>query len=197
MRPKFLICAAIPTLLILALGGSIACAQGTGTGTGTGTIGAASGQGLSRDAFSDTNSSSTFSTDSGAGASSAPGQASNRSGGGMGAFGGGGANFFSQLFGGQAAVGSSGRRTLRALLRAEFDVVRPQATQVANLLSNRLTNIGSLRNLSTPIQVEIVDRVATLRGEVNSEQQKDLAERITRLEPGVSSVVNQLVVTPK
>lgn len=205
MRPRSIGSMLLLAVAVSALASSSALAQtgGTGTGTGTGTTGtgSTSGQGLTRDAFSDDNSTDVFSTDTGPGAGSTTGQTNNRAGnnGGAGAFGGmgGGANIFSQLFGGQSATNSSARRVLRAPMRVQFDVVRPPAPQIANVLSNRLANIGSLKGLSTPIQVEIVDRVATLRGEVNSEQQKDLAERMTRLEPGVSSVVNQLVVTPQ
>ena len=44
------------------------------------------------------------------------------------------------------------------------------------------------------IRVQISDRVATLSGTVNTASEKDWAERITRLEPGISSVRNELKI---
>ena len=195
------------TLLVTACGiclvmSSSAFAQMGAGGTGTSGGGGGSNQNLptlTLGGFSTDNSNSAF------GANDTPGAASNTAsqqtttGRGGNAFGGafggqgGAGNFFSQLFGG-ANTTTSSRRTLRAPLRADFEVIRPASNEVATVLNNRLAHIGSLRNLEQPIEVQVVDRVATLRGRVDSESQKELAARMASLEPGVSSVVNEIVV---
>ena len=97
-----------------------------------------------------------------------------------------------QLFGGQQ-VQNTGRRVLRAPLRADFEVIRPSTEQVATQLEGRFVNIRPLRGVGD-IRVQMVDRTAILTGTVGTAKQKDIAERITRLEPGISTVQNQLVV---
>ena len=42
--------------------------------------------------------------------------------------------------------------------------------------------------------VQVAGRIATLRGEVNSQRERRMAERIVALEPGISDVKNELVV---
>ena len=49
---------------------------------------------------------------------------------------------------------------------------------------------------SNPGQIEIQGRTVILRGSVATEHDRDLAERVVRLEPGVEQVQNQLVVAP-
>ena len=61
-------------------------------------------------------------------------------------------------------------------------------------IQRRFTNIQPLRTVGDSIQVDVVNRVATLRGVVETERQKEMAERMARLEPGISTVVNELVV---
>ena len=102
-------------------------------------------------------------------------------------------SILSQLFGGGQQV-QQGRRTLRAPLRADFDVIRPANTQVASTLQTRFINIRPLKNVGGEIRVQLVERTAILTGSVETARQRDFAERITRLEPGVSEVQNQLVV---
>ena len=105
-------------------------------------------------------------------------------------------NIFSQLFGGGNQPQAS-RRTLRAPLRVDFDVIRPDNTSVATQLEKRFVHIKPLKGVGNNIQVQVIDRVATLTGTVNTATEKDMAERITRLEPGISSVRNELTVRPK
>jgi hypothetical protein len=104
-----------------------------------------------------------------------------------------GGNILSQLFGGNQQTQSS-RRTLRAPLRVDFDVIRPDNTTVATQLEQRFVHIKPLKGVGSNIQVQVIDRVATLTGSVNTAAEKDMAERITRLEPGISSVRNELTV---
>ena len=104
-----------------------------------------------------------------------------------------GGNIFSQFFGGQQQT-QSGRRILRAPLRADFSVIRPDNSMVAINLQKRFVNIKPLMKVGNDIRVQITDRVATLSGTVNTASEKDWAERITRLEPGISSVRNELKI---
>ncbi|MBN1855173.1 MAG: BON domain-containing protein [Pirellulales bacterium] len=55
--------------------------------------------------------------------------------------------------------------------------------------SSRITRLG-------PLSVSIDDRIATLQGVVATDEDRRLAEVLARFEPGVSEVVNQLVVQP-
>jgi hypothetical protein len=49
----------------------------------------------------------------------------------------------------------------------------------------------------TPVRVDIVGRTAVLRGKVATRHDRDLADRVVRLEPMVDDVVNLLeVVNP-
>ena len=104
-----------------------------------------------------------------------------------------GRNIFSQFFGGQQQT-QSGRRILRAPVRADFSVIRPDNSMVAVNLQKRFVHIKPLMKVGNDIRVQISDRVATLSGTVNTASEKDWAERITRLEPGISSVRNELKI---
>ncbi|WP_390621871.1 BON domain-containing protein [Crateriforma conspicua] len=48
---------------------------------------------------------------------------------------------------------------------------------------------------SSPIEVSVQGRTATLRGLVASESEKSMAETLVLFEPGISTVTNQLRVT--
>ncbi|HRE99073.1 MAG TPA: BON domain-containing protein [Pirellulaceae bacterium] len=194
----------IALLVVMALSVLPAAAQqgggtgGTGGGAG-GTGGAATGgsQGelptldLSGQ-FSENNTSSAF-TDNRRTAAQTGGQAGGGQRGGF-TMSGGPGGLLGQLFGGQFSAPTSSRRLLRAPMKVEFDVVRPESTQVADVLSNRFANIAPLRQVGSSISVDVDNRVATLRGTVDTQRQKEMAERMTRLEPGVSSVVNLITV---
>lgn len=47
-----------------------------------------------------------------------------------------------------------------------------------------------------PIDVEVHQGVATLKGKVRSDKQKSKAEKLAKKVKGVSSVTNQLVISP-
>lgn len=49
---------------------------------------------------------------------------------------------------------------------------------------------------SSPITVQLTGRVAVLRGTVQSEHGRDIAARLALLEPGISDVQNELIVSP-
>lgn len=127
--------------------------------------------------------------------------AGNGGGGGMGGMGGGGGNFLQSLFGGggfsgagMGTQGQSARRTLRAPLRVAFDVTRPTSTTVSTQFQNRLTTLPAFREIAPGVQISVENRVATLEGSVKTQRDKELVERLAKLEPGISDVKNNLTV---
>jgi osmotically-inducible protein OsmY len=67
-----------------------------------------------------------------------------------------------------------------------------------NLLYDRvIRRLANDRDLKTTgIEVEVKDRVVTLRGMVESEKLRQRAETVTRKTDGVKKVVNELKVRP-
>jgi len=78
-------------------------------------------------------------------------------------------------------------------LSIAFDVTPPPAEAVAEDLARLLQAAPSL-HATSPIEVSVEGRVATLRGEVASERDRLLAERLILFEPGIDSVRNELKV---
>jgi osmotically-inducible protein OsmY len=113
----------------------------------------------------------------------------------QGRFGMNGFNQFSSMYG--TAMMSSifnRRQQLRMPLTLGFTpVVRPNAADVGTRVQTRLAKIPQLRG-NGPLTVEMNSRVAILRGEVLSEDARDLVARVVLLEPGISDVRNELRV---
>jgi osmotically-inducible protein OsmY len=106
-----------------------------------------------------------------------------------------GMNQFSSMYG-TAMMNSifSRRQQLRMPLTLGFTpVVRPSTADVGARVQTRLTKIPRLRG-NGPLTVEMDGRVAVLRGEVASKDDRDLIARVVLLEPGVSDVRNELQV---
>ncbi len=61
-------------------------------------------------------------------------------------------------------------------------------------LTNRRLAERLQESLGVPVQVTVVDRKATLRGQVPDAHSKTLAQLLVQFEPGVSTVENQLTV---
>ena len=79
-------------------------------------------------------------------------------------------------------------RQIRDSLSGQFSGIdRSQARSRVVLGSSRVF-------AGAKIQVQANARIVTLRGQVNSDRERKLAERIARFEPGVDRVVNQLTV---
>ena len=77
----------------------------------------------------------------------------------------------------------------------DFPLMRPTATVGTSIPVERLIKHLQFRlRLDTPIALEFQDRTACLHGTVATEQQRELAGLILRLEPGVDTVKNELVV---
>lgn len=84
------------------------------------------------------------------------------------------------------------RRQFRVPLRLGFKPALSEShvsTNFKNLLS-RIPQVAS----SSSINVSMAGRMAVLTGTVQSEAERDLVARLARLEPGISSVQNDLVV---
>lgn len=67
-----------------------------------------------------------------------------------------------------------------------------QVEQVAN---QRIVQIPQRHGLGS-VNVSMQGRVATITGTVTTEKQRRMSELLMRLEPGVSSVQNNVIVTP-
>lgn len=101
-------------------------------------------------------------------------------------------------------VGGSGpgftvpRRSMRARLRNQISVpnVQFRDQNTSSRFQQRLVRIPALQNVNvTGVNISVEDRKATLTGTVSTPQQKQLVERMARLEPGIYSIDNQIRVT--
>jgi hypothetical protein len=81
--------------------------------------------------------------------------------------------------------------TIRTNYAADLGTPIRKSSQVSSTLATRLKNLPAIHWNSSP-QVEVQGRTVILRGEVASEHDRDLAERVTYLEAGVDRVENQL-----
>jgi hypothetical protein len=101
-----------------------------------------------------------------------------------------------------AQGGVSNTRTIRPSLRLGFTPILRPATEVNRLVTRRFASISNrISALSTTqahfqgINITVADKgIVTLKGSVASEDAKRLAANILRMEPGVRSVKNELVV---
>jgi BON domain len=116
-------------------------------------------------------------------------------GGGMGGMGG----YSQNGRGGQYGMGgTSPQSNPAAQVRMQIAIAFPRArgvasSQVSTAFAGRLATLPAL-HWSSPPKVEMQGRTAVLRGTVATEHDRDLAERVARLEPTVSQVVNLLAV---
>lgn len=117
--------------------------------------------------------------------------------GGMGGMGGLGRGGMNQMQGGAGAQAS---RLIRTRIRVGF---QPRVAIAASTISanNAVTRILDRAIVSRsigrlPIKVEMEGRTAVLKGTVESDHDRGLAERLAMLEPGISDVRNELTVGP-
>lgn len=78
-------------------------------------------------------------------------------------------------------------------VKIAFDYPAPKSPQVSSALVQQLKGTPGLQ-LTSPIEVSVEDRTATIRGEVASERDRSLVEQIALFEPGISSVRNLLTL---
>ena len=91
------------------------------------------------------------------------------------------------------------RRTNRYTPRLKFDsesfpMARPDTVDLRGTAERITKHLQSRLRLDRPIGLEFQGRTANLRGTVSTERQKEIAALILRLEPGVDTVKNELVV---
>ena len=77
----------------------------------------------------------------------------------------------------------------------EGDVTRPTEEAIARDLA-RLRGVSPEYHLTSRIEASAAGGFATLRGEVASERDRTLIERLVLFEPGISAVRNDLKVVP-
>lgn len=85
-------------------------------------------------------------------------------------------------------------RSLRATVSLGFTPPAADPNQVGSAMARRLAALPALHWKTRP-QVQMQGQTAILRGEVATQHDRDLAERVVRLEATVDQVQNQLVVT--
>ena len=96
----------------------------------------------------------------------------------------------------QRPTASPGRAAMyQPRLKVGFDVPLPAEQQVQAQLTNLLRSCPHLHQTS-PIEVLLEGRTATLRGTVASERDRILAQQLILFEPGISQVKNELTVRP-
>lgn len=74
-----------------------------------------------------------------------------------------------------------------------FDYPLPASAEVEATLAQQLLRIPGMERLG-PIEVSVVGQTAILRGAVASDHQRDVAEQLVLLEPGIREVQNELYV---
>lgn len=87
------------------------------------------------------------------------------------------------------------RQKLIVPLSLGFEVSRVSSTASGDIIAKRLAKLPGLA-LTSPLEVSLNSDEATLRGTVATERDRELAERLVLLEPGVSRVRNELQVAP-
>ncbi len=96
------------------------------------------------------------------------------------------------IAGGRGAARDLGE--ISAIVEVGFEPPMPTLAEMTSSLQTRFEKAGVSR-LDSPIDVVIESDTVVLRGTVGSAHQRLLAENLARLEPGVRSVRNELVVS--
>ncbi len=100
--------------------------------------------------------------------------------------------------GGRTGMGGNSNQNqskIRASVRLGFSMPLAPADQRTQVVQTRFANLPLGDRVRNP-QVSITGRTATIRGEVASQDDARLVERLLKLEPGIDNVVNQLAVAP-
>jgi hypothetical protein len=116
--------------------------------------------------------------------------------GGLGGGIGGGFGALGNLFGGLGrGTTQSAKPVLRTRLRSGISVPPTSPAQVQRVASQRFRRLPSSQSQLRGINVTMQGRTAVIRGQVSTERDRRMSEMLMRLEPGVSAVDNQVVVT--
>jgi hypothetical protein len=92
-----------------------------------------------------------------------------------------------------AGRGNMTNRTLPRRLVVAFEYRSPQPVQITSTMTRRLAGGSRIASLA-PIEVGVSERTAILRGTVATVHDRDLAEQLALLEPGISDVRNEIQV---
>lgn len=187
---------AIAACALVGLSASHCAAQGTDTGD----VGQTAGAGLSTGQDADEVFGSGIDRGGAIGASTVAPIGSNENatattgrGATGGGFGGGAfGNALNSLFGG-GANNQSSTPAIRTRLRSAIKVAPMNPLTVANSARQNLARL-SVPSAVANVNIQMEGRTATLTGVVASEEQRRMSELLLRLEPGVSKIVNQVVV---
>lgn len=94
-----------------------------------------------------------------------------------------------------AMSASPGQQRYRTVRSVAFDYPQPDTPRVGAALAGRFQSTGALQKLG-PIAVQVQGRTAILRGEVATDHDRVIAEKLALLEAGISDVQNELTVAP-
>jgi hypothetical protein len=92
-------------------------------------------------------------------------------------------------------AGANAKQQIRTTLVVGFSAPKPVSSVLGKRLETHLTATRGIERLG-PIQVSVIGREVVLQGTVRSEHDRDLAEQLALLEPGVGAVRNELQVLP-
>ena len=106
---------------------------------------------------------------------------------GLGGFGGG--NFGMGMMGGNA----QGRKSIRASVRPEIEMSARGAADLSARTTSRFSNLPAAQKFPN-VNARYENGSVVLRGSVATEKDKKMMERLMKLEPGVDSVKNELLV---
>lgn len=109
--------------------------------------------------------------------------------GGMGLGGFGAGNFGMGLMGGNA----QGRKSIRASVRPEIEMSAKGAADLSARTTSRFSNLPAAQKFPN-VNASYENGSVVLRGSVATEKDKKMMERLMKLEPGVDSVRNELLV---
>lgn len=91
--------------------------------------------------------------------------------------------------------GNTNQQQVRVSLKLGFAGGGSVSSATTAQLEKRFTRLPGL-NLVSPVQVVVEKDVVVLRGRVASQSDRELAEAIARMEPGIEDVRNELSVGP-
>lgn len=177
---------------------STAFNNGTTVSGGTAAGGTAAAGGLANQATGSQFGANGFSNATGTGATGGLGGGIGGGlGGGLGGFGRGGFGGLGGLGGlgggGMGNTSASAKKMIRPIVRPDIEVERPSGATTATNAQLRLTRIQMPKRLKGVISSVEGDYVV-LRGQVATESDKRMVERLVKLEPGIDSVRNEVTV---
>ena len=145
---------------------------------------------------------SAFSNGAAAGATGATGATGGLGGsaiGGLGGFGGrtgglGGLGGFGGLSGGGAGNSSAqAKKMIRPIVKPDIDIIRESPATIATNAQSRLARIPLPKKFRSVVS-SVEGATIVLRGQVATESEKRLVERLVKLEPGIDLVRNEVTV---